>query len=457
MKLYFKEVAKSILSIKEDKRNECFNWGLDNAFPSLVEALIEMSVTAKTCSDRIAKAIYGDSFGEVGKVKVNSDDESLNEVLRISARWYARQCNCFLHINYDANLDVKSISSVPVPESRVGKADDRGYSGKFIVYDNWDKQKKNRIESKQFKLYDRYNSDKKVIEGQIRMAASKDGKTPDNNSKIEDIISQYNGQILHIKKDDSRTYSLPEISPVLPECLLEANSQTFRSKGANKGFLNTKVMSVPPFKDDDIRKEFKKDMNELRGAEGSNEVLLLELAQHTEDVTKQLDVRDLSGTYNDKLFEYSDKQAEKNICKANEVSIILVDSTDSGALGDSGGKLEEAKNQLWESREEARNQFEEVFSDLMSKFQEDKRIEEPLTVKNPFIDEDEAKEAKNINKQAQANLRGSVGGVTALTQLITAVDAGEVPKESAVAVVKSIYGFSDTRAKEMIGGFDEEE
>jgi hypothetical protein len=452
MKLYFEQVSGSILNIKPNKRNECFNWGVDNAFPSLIEALVGMSVTSKTCSDRVSKAIFGASFGASGDVIVNSKNQSLNEVLRIAARWYAKQNNCFLQIGYDANLDVKSIVVVPTTDVRVGNADDRNYSGKYIVYDNWDKSKSKQISAKSFQAYDRYNPDKKVIEGQVRNSVEK-GK----DKKIEDIISQYNGQILHIKKDETYIYALPDLSPVLSEALLESNSQTFRSRGSEKGFLNTKILTVAPFKDDTIRKEFKKDLNELRGAEGSNDVLLLETAQATDDISKQLSIDDLSGTYNDKLFEYSDGQAEKNITKAFSVNKILVDSTDGNSLGDSGGKLEEAQNQLWQSREEDRLQFEEAFSEIMKNFQEEKAIAEGLVIKNPFLDEDDLKEAKNVNKKAQANLRGSVGGVTALAGLIQSVNAGELTKESAVAVVKSIYGFTDTKAKEMIGGFDEEE
>lgn len=383
MKLYFKEVAESILNIKPDKRNECFNWGADNAFPSLIEALVGMSVTAKNCSERVAKAIYGGSFGEAGKAIVNSKGQTLNEVLRVAARWYSKQNNCFLHIGYDANFEIKSISAIPVPDCRIGKSDDKGYSGKVIVYNNWDRSIRKQIRNSEFTAYDRYNPNKAVIEGQIRMSASEDGKTK-NESPIEDIISQYNGQILHIKKDDVYIYALPELSPVLSEALLESNSQIFRSRGAQKGFLNTKLMTVAPFKDKEARKEFKKDLNDLRGAEGSNDVLLLETAQNSDDVKKQFSVDDLSGAYNDKLFEYSDKQAERNICKAYTVPLMLVSQTDNSLFGSSGEMLREAKVQLWENREEERSQFEEVFNDLKSNFQKEEMSEGRLEILNPY-------------------------------------------------------------------------
>lgn len=367
MKLHYSKVRGTVLDIKTDKRTEVFNFGEDNAFPSLVKALIDMSVTAKNCVDQVAKAIYGKSFGEAGKRKVNKKGQSLNEVLRIAAREYAEDNNCYLQIGYDGNYDFKSIKVIPVTNVRVGKADDLGYSGKFIVYDNWDKSKGKKIMSDGFTIVDRFNPRKDVISSQVEKAGG---------------IENYNGQIIHIKKDDSNIYSLPDLYPVLREALLESNSQIFRSNGASKGFLNTKLLAVQPFGSDDDRKRFKRELDGVRGAENSSEVVLLESTQATDDMAKQMYVGDLSSPYNDKLFEYSDSQAEKNICKAFLVPLLLVNPTDNGLFGNSGEAFREAKQQLYESREEDRNQLEEVFSMLMSKWNE-KPIE-GLKIVSPF-------------------------------------------------------------------------
>ena len=273
MKLFYNQVSNSILDVKVDKRTEVFNFGSDNAFPSMVEALINMSVTSKTCSARVAKAIYGKSFGDVGKVIINSKGQSLNEVLRIAAGEYAKHNNCYLQIGYNLQFEMNSIVVVPVTDVRLGKADDKGYSGKFIIYDNWNKQKSRRIMNSEFEVYDRYNANKEVIQKQIEKAGT---------------IQDYNGQILHVKKDSAFVYSITDLNPALSEALLEANSQTFRSQGAQKGFLNTKLLVVQPFKDDNERKDFKKELNEVRGAENSSEVVLLEASQVSDDLTNKL-------------------------------------------------------------------------------------------------------------------------------------------------------------------------
>lgn len=437
MKIHYKEVTSSLLNIKVDKRTECFNWGDDNAFPSLVEVLISGSVTAKTCVDRVAKAIYGKSFGDKGKVIVNSKGQSLNEVLRIAAREYAKHNNVFIHITYDANFDIKAVNIISCTESRIGKADDKGYSGKIIIYDNWDKSKKTRIESNNFEVCDKYNPDKKIIEGQVIKAGE---------------LTDYNGQIIHIRKDETFVYSKTDLFPALSEALLEANSQTFRSRGASKGFLNTKLLTVQPFKDNDQRKEFKKDLNEVRGAENSSEVILLETSQMVDDLSKQIKIDDLSGTYNDKLFEYSDKQAEKNICKAFTVPLMLVSQTDNSLFGSSGEMLKEAKLQLWETREEDRDQFEEVFGNIMKRFQAPKKIESSLKIINPYVAIQESEETPiDLNQEAQATLRGSVGGVTALLAIQQSVALGTTTESAGIAIIVNIFGIDETTAKAMLG------
>lgn len=366
MRLSYSNIKDSILSVKKDKRTDVFHFGIDNLFPQLVEELINQSVTSKTCVDKVAKAMYGKSFGDIGKISINADGQSLNEVLRIASREYAKHSNVFIHIGYNGELKVNSIKVIPVAQVRVGKNDDNGYSGKYIIYNNWDKTQ-GRFDAKNFKYIDRYNPLKNVIESQIEAAGS---------------IIKYKGQLLHIQKDSNSIYSLSDLNPVLSEALLEKNSQTFRSRGAERGFLNTKLMTINPFSSDDERSDFKNTLENLQGADNAGNVLLLEASQASDDLASQVKLDDLSSKYNDKLFEYSDAQAEKNITKAFGVPMVLIDTTNDGLFGNSGEMLLEAKKQLWESREEERDMIEEVFVKLMNNFKTP--ITQDLTIISPF-------------------------------------------------------------------------
>jgi len=382
MKLSFTHIKNSILSIKKDKRKDVFNWGLDNLYPQLVEGLINQSVTSKLCVDKVAKAIYGKSFGDAGDIIVNRDGETLNEVLRLTARDYAKYNNVFLHIGYNGELEIKSIKLIPVTNVRTFKDDDTGYSGKYVVYNNWDKSK-GKIDEKGFKMYDRFNPIKKVIESQIEKAGN---------------ITKYKGQILHIQKESSTVYSLPDLNPVLSEALLEKNSATFRSRGAEKGFLNTKLMVVQPFSSDDERYDFKQALDDLQGPQNAGNVLLLEASNVSDDLDSQVKLEDLSSKYNDKLFEYSDVQARKNISLAFGVPLGLVDVSEASLFGNSGELLKQMKQMLWESKEEERDMLESAFNKLMKNYSE--QITAPLEIVSPFKDdttEGETQEPQIIN------------------------------------------------------------
>jgi hypothetical protein len=66
----------------------------------------------------------------------------------------------------------------------------------------------------------------------------------------------------------------------------------------------------------------------------------------------------------------------------------------------------------------------------------------------PIEDDDDE---LTVDQKAQAELRGSVGGVTALVEVVTGVSMGILTVEAAVAIVVTIYGVDNETAKAMIG------
>lgn len=366
MKLLFDAVSSDILDIKKDKRTEVFNWGLDNAHPSLIEGLISNSVTARTAANKVSKAIYGKGFEAVGTLVVNSTGQTLNQLLRISSKQFAKHNNVFWRFTYNGDLKIKTINLVRTKDVRVGKADDKGYSGKFVKYNNWDKQLK-RIEPSQFSYIDTFNALESVVAAQIEAAGG---------------ISQYKGQILHIQKDSTEVYSESDLLPVLDEALLEANSQKFRSRGSAKGFLNIKIMVVKPFSDDEDRQAFKRTLESAQGAENAGKVVLLESNTITGNLKEEYGLDDLSSQYNDTLFKYSDEQAKINIALAFEIPRALLDLSDNTLFGDSAAMITSMRSILWDSRAEDREMFEEAIN-LVGANWHDNSFPDNLKIVNP--------------------------------------------------------------------------
>ena len=436
MKVHFNQIQSSVIDVKEDKRNECYNFGKDNAFPSLVNAVASLSVTTKACIDRVSKAIYGDGLGVNGKLMANKT-QTFNELFRVCAREFAKHSNVFLHISFDGNKKPKYINMIPSSHVRIGKGDDTGYSGKFLVYDNWDKTKGKKIMSEKFVKIDKMNLSESVVNGQVQSCK---GET------LEDKLSNYNGQMLHIFKDSTYVYGMTDLESALNDAVAEAAASEFRRRGGEVGFLNNKVVAVPEFTDKEDRKKFKVTIDSLRGSKESGGIVLVEVPADITDVTKAMYVGDLTSSYDDKIFEYSEAKAEKNIAKAFLVSQILIAQNET-AFANSGALLYEAKKQLFDDKEEERMQLMQAFNTIC------KSMEKSLVLKveSPYEQEEAEAEVEDVNAKAQANLRGSVGGVQALaTSIIAPIAMGQMTVDQGRAIAKNLYGFTQEEVEEMI-------
>jgi hypothetical protein len=59
--------------------------------------------------------------------------------------------------------------------------------------------------------------------------------------------------------------------------------------------------------------------------------------------------------------------------------------------------------------------------------------------------------ANDPNAQSQANLRGSVGGITAIMDLMERVSKKVIDYEAAVGILKTFYGLTEDQARETLG------
>lgn len=358
-------IKNNILEVKKNEREGIYNWGIGNNHPQLVDSLYKVSVSAKNAANLVAKAIYKKSFGrDYNSIIVNSRNQNINDILRIASREYAKHNNVFFLIGYNLEGEIKSIEVIPSAKVRVGKTDDGGYTGTYKVSDAWGDR-----DSKVFE-YDSFNPAKSVIKTQIERSKG---------------ITNYKGQILHLQQDANAIYSESDLNVVLKEAVIQMNSQEFRLNGSEEGFLNTKLAIVKPFADDESRRQFKRTLNENRGSKNSGGVIVLEASLNSDDLKEELHLADLTSPYDDKLFEYSDSQAKKNIAEAFSVPAILMGETGESVFANSGELLKQARKELDRSREEERDMIEGTIRMLMEKFVE----EEYRTLEYKIIGEDD--------------------------------------------------------------------
>jgi HK97 family phage portal protein len=75
----------------------------------------------------------------------------------------------------------------------------------------------------------------------------------------------------------------------------------------------------------------------------------------------------------------------------------------------------------------------------------------PIEVGNVDADFEDIPEAANANAEAQANLRGSVGGVQGILAVQQGVASGVTSPSAAVTTLVEIYGFDDATARRVLG------
>jgi endonuclease III-like uncharacterized protein len=140
---------------------------------------------------------------------------------------------------------------------------------------------------------------------------------------------------------------------------------------------------------------------------------------------------------------------QKILMAYNNLPISLVKSPDSAMLGNSGSALKVAKESYWENTNKERNILETQINDLLkiSGFYQG----EYLNIKDLLTTVISENTAQQENAKAQAQLKGSVGGVQALIQIQTSVGLGTTDYNSAVVMISKIYGFDEETSKLLLG------
>lgn len=348
MRVISVDLAKdSVLNPGLDRRTEVYKWGLtdkDNQYPSIIQHLSNESVTAKSCISRVLNAILGKGFKD-GTTKIHPDGTTLNQTHRALGRELATQSSCFLHIGFNADLKPSKLKSITAKKVRIGKSDDRNYSGKFCISD-WESK---RISKEDIELVDKFNLDPEVIKAQVDAAGG---------------ITKYKGQILHITKDVSFRYAPSDLHTVLEDAEFEKLSKVFRRNNAKFGFLNSKAIIVGKMTPAEER-AFKESLANMQGADNTSNLLVFQATNQMAELEKQMALKDLGTKLDDKILAYSDEAAERNICKAFGVPVALISSRSEGIFGNSGEMLTEMKKQLYEGREFERMLLEEAINSVL--------------------------------------------------------------------------------------------
>lgn len=340
--------------IKIDKQAGIFNNGLDNAYPQLIERLINGSVSARTASDMLKKFIIGNGFEQDGlnNTVIYSNfmgETTLYDLLSQVSGNIAKHRGAYIQVQLNMNGKITALKHIPYRDVRLGKSDSNGYSGKLHVYNNWDKQN-GKFDKEKIQKIDVFNPILEVIKKQMEQ-------------------ERWQGQIAYLFLDDEYVYPLSTIDCVREDSDTENQIEMFKNGELRRGFFAKYIMYHTVFENEQDQKEFKTEIEKNIGGDHETSMILMP-AEFNEDGTfkseANVKLEKIEQNHNDKIFESFETSVSNNIRKAHyAIPKILLDTNDSAMFGQSGEAFVQAFNFYNTQTEDIRTKVSGWFSRIM--------------------------------------------------------------------------------------------
>ncbi len=370
-------------TIKENKQAGIESYDIDNNYPSRMERLINGSVTAKSSAGMLARFLIGDGFVDdtLNKLEVGKDRYerpiTAYKLLRQIAHSLSFYAGFYVRAQFDANLSVTKLVHEDFRYCRFGTKDTQDYSGKIVVYNNWDRSKdKKRILKKDFLHVPVWNMNENVIQSQIDKA---------------DGIKKYNGQMFFAFEDEYYLYPLSPIDPVLFDADTENQISKFKNGEVRRGFFLKKIIHHNRFETLSDAEDFTKKVLEFQGGGHQSSILVMEGTFDEKGILKEgenIKIEDIEQNIDDKIFETYEKTVINNIRKAyNAIPQILIDYEDSKLGTTSGEALFQASTFYNQMTMELRRFISESFVEMFTRWKDKPLRDKEWIIKTAILGE----------------------------------------------------------------------
>ena len=349
--------------VKSVKQEGIEKYDIDNAYPSRMERIIDGSVTAKSSAGILARFLVGRGFEDaslntliVGKDRYERPTTAFR-LLRQIAKSISYYAGFYVRSQFDANLAVTAFDHVDFKYCRFGLKDSQDYSGKIVIFNNWDKSKSSSIRKKDFLRVDVWNMRENIIRSQVEKA---------------DGIKKYKGQVFFNFVDEYFIYPLSPIDPVHYDADTESQISKFINGELRRGFFMKKIIYHNKFETKNDADDFKDKVLRFQGGGHQASFLVVEgtFDENGELITgENIKIEDVKQNIDDKIFEGYAKSAANSIRKAyNAIPQILIEYEDSKLGTTSGEALFQAAAFYNQMTEELRTFISESFREMFKRF-----------------------------------------------------------------------------------------
>lgn len=230
--------------IKSAQQFDSYSWrqlgiltyGESNDFPQVVDELIKSSKTASSCLDIKDNFVNGMGFYDekVGNIIVNSRGLKLSKLRRFMTKDLDKYNGIALHVNYNKQYRIRSITPIPFEQLRLSIPDDLGHVHKIAHHPDWGRRDKWRWSkvaafSKEICWYDVFNPDADTIQQQVYLSGG---------------WEEYKGQILYYSgaEEIELCYPVPKFIAALTDMRTEEGLMNVSARNVCSNFMTAGIL-----------------------------------------------------------------------------------------------------------------------------------------------------------------------------------------------------------------------
>lgn len=441
----FIELYSRVIKKEGDKDDSIFYNGENNLYPNEIELAILNSPSGKNASKMMAKFISGK--GVENDIVVNEEKNyKLSSIVKIASTDVSRQNGVYFHIGQRLNDSLKLEPVLDVLEYtkvRIGKEDDNDNITKYWFKDC--SKTKSLIGGKDkdndSTFYYPFSDKENVILAQIDADYKLSG-AKDLDVDLSVKLPYYRGQVYYMNLTPEFKYALSPFDAVYNDLDTESRISMYLNRSVRQGFLGKTYVLTAGLDEEDIEK-LEADIKLWLGSENVGGAFTYH-GSATDDIDKIFKINQVKAEIDEKLFTETKATIKSNIyAAANNIPEQLIKS-DNTLFGTSADTYIEMKKFYTEQTLDERTELENTLTFLGFPC---KII--PLTESEAL--NTEVAPVDDATKEAQANLRGSVGGVQGVLGVQQSFANGLTDYNSAITIFTEIYGFSLKVADALLG------
>lgn len=347
------------IDYKVNKTEHILNYDFDNKYPQRCEDIIADSRTGTATSLIRTKFIVGGGLNDVelSKKKINRKGVKVDQFHRSLASDQSKYASHAIHVQYNALMEIISLTYVPWSNIRYTQSDNPLYKDKIAVYDDWGKVKKQKLDLKSIQFIDLYDPREEVILKQVENLAEKDK----DGNLIKSGWEKYKGQI-YISTPNLGEYPLATFDAVLEDMMTEGNMKRFKFRSSNQNFLASHLLITSKFENTEDADKFENDVKKFQGADNTASLWWIE----KENPSDVLELQKVEIQNYDKLYEYTETSTTESIILNSLIPQVLLLSI-PGKLGTSK-EIEEATAFYNGITADDRLQLTETYQELFPRF-----------------------------------------------------------------------------------------